>query len=196
MEVRLANERRRDPYAARRLSEFAARCRRGGLAVTPQRTAIIKALLESGEHPRADAIFARVRTVHPHISLATVHRTLETLCEIGEARKVTMLHDSARYDGNLAPHHHVVCVRCRRIRDLEIPALDRMLAGRSELGGFKLLGSSLEIHAMCAACAAEQARLGPIRKRRFKPPDGMGRLIDNQLKRIHFLAREIYGTKH
>ena len=94
---------------------------RGGLAVTPQRLAIIKALLGSGEHPRADAIFAEVRREHPHISLATVHRTLETLCEIGEARKVTMLHDSARYDGNITPHHHVVCVKCRRIRDIEIP---------------------------------------------------------------------------
>ena len=31
----------------------------------------------------------------PHTSLATVHRTLETLCEIGEARKVTLLHDRA-----------------------------------------------------------------------------------------------------
>jgi hypothetical protein len=28
---------------------------------------------------------------------------LETLCEIGEARKVTILHDSARYDGKVAP---------------------------------------------------------------------------------------------
>ena len=92
--------------------------------MTPQRLAIIKALLASAEHPRADAIYARVRKEHPHISLATVHRTLETLCDIGEARKVTMLHDSARYDGNVMPHHHVVCVKCRRIRDIEIPELD------------------------------------------------------------------------
>ncbi len=158
MELQLVNERRRGPYAAKRLSEFAARCRRGGLAVTPQRLAIVKALLDSGEHPRADAIFAAVRIQHPHISLATVHRTLETLCDIGEARKVTTLHDSARYDGNITPHHHVVCVKCRRIRDIEIPSLDRLLAGRSELGGFKVLGSSLEIHALCEDCGAKRAR--------------------------------------
>src|SRR5271155_5581005 len=123
MELQLVNERRRGPYAAKRLSEFADRCRRGGLAVTPQRLAIIKALLGSSDHPRADAIFAEVRRQHPHISLATVHRTLETLCRIGEARKVTVLHDSARYDGNTAAHHHVICVRCRRIRDVEVSGL-------------------------------------------------------------------------
>ena len=158
MELQLVNERRRGPYAAKRLSEFAARCRRGGLAVTPQRLAIIKALLGSGEHPRADAIYAAVRKQHPHISLATVHRTLETLCDIGEARKVTTLHDCARYDGNITPHHHVVCVKCRRVRDLEIPQLDRLLAGQSALGEFTVLGSSLEIHALCEECGAKGAK--------------------------------------
>src|SRR5579862_3551783 len=160
MELQLVNERRRGPYAAKRLSEFAERCRRGGLAVTPQRLAIIKTLLDSGDHPRADAIYASVRLQHPHISLATVHRTLETLCDIGEARKVTMLHDSARYDGNLAPHHHVVCVRCRRIRDVEISGLERVIDANAELKGFRPLGWSLEIQALCDSCrkAASDAR--------------------------------------
>jgi Fur family transcriptional regulator, peroxide stress response regulator len=166
MELQIVSERRRGPYAAKRLSEFAARCRRGGLAVTPQRLAIIKALLSSGDHPRADAIYAAVRLQHPHISLATVHRTLETMCEIGEARKVTMLHDSARYDGNITPHHHVVCVKCRRIRDIEIPHLDRLLAGRSELGEFTVLGSSLEIHALCEECGAKAAKTNRTKKPR------------------------------
>src|SRR5260370_8133976 len=164
MELHLGNERRRARYAAKRLSEFAARCREGGLAVTPQRLAIIRVLLSSAEHPRADAIFAAVRAEHPTISLATVHRTLETLCAIGEARKVTMLHDSARYDGNITPHHHVVCVKCRRIRDIEIPELDRVLQGRSELGEFTVLGSSLEIHALCQKCQSQRARASSGKK--------------------------------
>lgn len=166
MRLNLLSERSRAAYAAKRLSEFAARCRRGGLAVTPQRLAIIKALLSSGEHPRADAIFAAVRIEHPHISLATVHRTLETLCEIGEARKVTTLHDSARYDGNVTPHHHVVCIKCRRIRDIEIPRLDCLLAGQSELGEFTVLGLSLEIQALCEACGAESSRANRREKSR------------------------------
>jgi Fur family peroxide stress response transcriptional regulator len=160
MELQLVNEGRRAGYAAHRLAEFAERCRKGGLAVTPQRLAIIRALLASGDHPRADAICAQVRREHPYISLATVHRTLEKLCEIGEARKVTMLHDSARYDGNVTPHHHVVCVKCRRIRDLEIPELDRMLEGRIALGEFQLLGSSLEVHALCENCAPRRRARG------------------------------------
>jgi Fur family peroxide stress response transcriptional regulator len=158
MELKLFNDGRRAGYAAGRLKEFAERCRKGGLAVTPQRLAIIRALLTSAEHPRADTVYEVVRREHPHISLATVHRTLETLCEIGEARKVTMLHDSARYDGNLAPHHHVVCVKCRRVRDIEIPELEQVLRGRAAIGDFKVLGSSLEIRALCSECSDQHRR--------------------------------------
>src|SRR5579862_4770045 len=160
MKLELVDEQRRAATASRRLAEFAERCREGGLAVTPQRLAIIRALMASADHPRADLIFARVRRQHPHISLATVHRTLETLCEAGEARKVTMLHDSARYDGNVEPHHHIVCVRCRRIRDLEVPELEDVLEGHRELGGFSLLGASLELQALCEQCQRKGHRAG------------------------------------
>lgn len=152
MELQIINDSRRNAYARERMADFAARCRDGGLAVTPQRLAIIEALLATTDHPRAEAVFAAVRKRHPHISLATVHRTLETLCQIGEARKVTTLHDSARYDGNLAPHHHVVCVRCRRIRDVEISGLDHVIGGHAALKGFHPLGWSLEIQALCDEC--------------------------------------------
>ena len=112
-------------------------------------------------------MYETVRREHPHISLATVHRTLETLCEIGEARKVTMLHDSARYDGNLAPHHHVVCVKCRRVRDIEIPELEQVLRGRAAIGDFKVLGSSLEIQALCAQCGE---KMRPRRRAKSASP--------------------------
>src|SRR6516162_159040 len=108
MNLRMVTDQRHAGYARERLEEFATRCHASGLAVTPQRLSIIEALLNSTGHPRAEEVFAQVREEHPHISLATVHRTLETLCRIGEARKVTVLHDTARYDANMTPHQHVV----------------------------------------------------------------------------------------
>jgi Fur family transcriptional regulator, peroxide stress response regulator len=149
-------------YAARRLAEFTGRCRERGLAITPQRVAVMRVLVNSGEHPRAETVFARVCRKFPNISLATVHRTLETLCTIGEARKVTPLHDSARYDGNTAPHHHLVCVRCRKVCDIDVPQFNQLLRGRHSLGEFQLLGCSVEVHGVCKACrmpgAKRQAR--------------------------------------
>ena len=167
MELQIVNDTRRAAYARQRMAHFAARCRQGGLAVTPQRLAIIEALLATTDHPRAEAVFAAVRQRHPHISLATVHRTLETLCQIGEARKVTTLHDSARYDANLAPHHHVVCVRCRRIRDVEISGLEHVIGGHAALQGFRPLGWSLEIQALCDEC--RKSASDAVRPRRRDP---------------------------
>jgi Fur family transcriptional regulator, peroxide stress response regulator len=56
MKAQLVDERQRADYAGRRVAEFAARCRESGLAVTPQRLAIIRALLGSAEHPTADDV--------------------------------------------------------------------------------------------------------------------------------------------
>ena len=125
-ELRLVDRRWRERYSVQRLGEFVARCRKRGIAVTPQRLAVIRALLASENHPTPDEICAAVRRRDPHVSLATVHRILQQFCEAGEARKVTLLHDVARYDGNVEPHHHILCVRCRRVHDIEIPGVDKL----------------------------------------------------------------------
>lgn len=140
-----------------------------GLAITPQRLAVVEALLASKDHPRAESICRKVRRRHPHISLATVHRTLETLCVIGEVRKVTVLHDSARYDGNLDPHHHVICVKCRRIRDIVIDGIEPIVGGNLALDGFTPLGWALEVQALCDRCkssAGDGVNLSPTKTRR------------------------------
>jgi len=153
-EVGLLNREWRGGYSARRLGGFVERCHKHGLSITPQRLAIIRALVATENHPTAEDIYAAVRQKHPHISLATVHRILEQFCEVGEARKVTLLHDSARYDGHVEPHHHILCVGCKRLRDVEIPGLDDILKGRTRIGEFELLGCSLEIVALCGRCRA------------------------------------------
>ena len=158
-EVRLVDRRGHERYSVQRLGEFVARCRKRGIAVTPQRLAVIRALLASENHPSTDQICAAVRRKHPHVSLATVHRILEQFCEVKEARKVTLLHDVARYDGNVEPHHHVLCVRCRRVHDIEIPEVDKLLKGRTSLGQFALLRCSLEIEALCGRCQLAQKRM-------------------------------------
>src|SRR5215471_3823282 len=148
-DLRLLDRRWREKYSLQRLGEFVTRCRKRGIAVTPQRLAVIRALLASENHPSTDEICAAVRREHPHVSLATVHRILEQFCEVGEAHKVTLLHDVARYDGNVEPHHHILCVGCKRVHDIEIREVDKLLEGIPSLGEFSPLRCSLEIEALC-----------------------------------------------
>jgi len=164
-EVRLVDSRTRERYSVHRLGDFVARCRERGIAVTPQRLAVVQALLASEDHPSTDEICAAVRRKHPHVSLATVHRILEQFCEVGEARKVTLLHDVASYDGNVEPHHHVVCIRCRRVHDIEFPEVEKLLEGKTSLGQFALLRCSVEIEALCRRCQLAERRLHADRPR-------------------------------
>jgi Fur family peroxide stress response transcriptional regulator len=181
-ELRLLDPHWRAKYSTRRLDEFVQRCHARGLAVTPQRLAIIRALLASKDHPSAEHISAMVRKQHSHISLATVHRILEQFCEAGEARKVTLLYDSARYDGHAEPHHHIVCVHCKQIRDIEMPAADKLIEGRSSLGEFAVLGCSLEINALCRRCQTNQP--APGRTPRTRRIEGAQASRDNQAGRL------------
>jgi Fur family transcriptional regulator, peroxide stress response regulator len=167
-DLRLLDRPWRERYSVQRLGDFVARCRKRGIAVTPQRLAVIQALLTAENHPSTDELCATVRRTHPHVSLATVHRILEQFCEVGEARKVTLLHDVARYDGNIEPHHHVLCVRCRRVNDIEIPAVDKLLEGTPNLGQFMLLRCSLEIEALCRQCQLAEKRMQTQRPHRIK----------------------------
>ncbi len=142
-ELRLLNPRWLASYSARRVAQFVERCHERGVSVTPQRLEVIRALLTSENHPRAEDIYVAVRKRQP-------------------------LHDSARYDGHVGPHHHVVCVRCRRIRDIEMPEVDKLLDGRTSLGEFSLLGCSLEIDAVCKRCRAQSARTQALRAKPTK----------------------------
>jgi Fur family peroxide stress response transcriptional regulator len=180
--LRLLDAQWRVKYSARRRDDFVQRCHERGLSVTPQRLAIIQALLASKTHPSAEDICATVRKQLPHISLATVHRILEQFCEAGEARKVTPLHESARYDGHAEPHHHVVCVQCKQIRDIEMPAADKLIEGTTSLGEFAVLGCSLEINALCRRCRTNQAAGG--RTPRARRIEGKQPSRDNQVRRM------------
>ena len=103
---------------------FAAHCRRSGLSVTRQRLAIFEALAASREHPSAEDICRAVRKRMPQLSLATVYKNLEALREIGAVSDVNALHEHGRYEAALpgtgagTPHHHLVCVACRKVVDL------------------------------------------------------------------------------
>jgi Fur family peroxide stress response transcriptional regulator len=120
--------------------------------VTPQRIAIYRALLEASDHPNPEAIYARVRTSMPSLSLATIYKTLDTLADLGLVSELPATGNSRRYDANADVHHHLVCTRCDRVTDYYDLALDRIPLP-SRLAGFRARSLSVHIHGLCAACA-------------------------------------------
>ena len=53
-----------------------------------QRELILETVQRSDDHPTADTIYTRVRAQDPKVSLGTVYRNLNLLCENGQLLKV------------------------------------------------------------------------------------------------------------
>src|SRR3990170_3177980 len=106
--------------SAIRLEEVVAKLKASGHRVTPQRLAVIRALISSDEHPSVEALYQQIRSDFPSTSIATVYNTLECLKSLGQVLELPRSGGS-RYDGrNPDPHPHLVCAVCGRIEDVDL----------------------------------------------------------------------------
>lgn len=135
---------------------FAAYCRARGLSVTAQRLAIFEALASSREHPSAEQLHRAVQRKLPSLSLATVYKNLEALKAIGAVTDVNPLHQEARYETTLPgtgagrPHHHLVCISCKKVRDLHDGGLDGLRIGDAQ--GFDVRAVRVQAEGLCPDC--------------------------------------------
>jgi Fur family peroxide stress response transcriptional regulator len=133
--------------------EFRSRCRAAGLALTHQREVIYRAVLESDEHPTPERIFEAVRRQIPAISLATIYKNLHTFLDAGLLAEVSPHYGTLRLEANLGEHHHLVCMRCKAITDLEEDDVAPVHLKRRPPAGFRITRASVEFRGLCAACA-------------------------------------------
>lgn len=142
----------------RRLQQLAQRLRAHGYRMTPQRMAVLRALLDSTRHPSAEEIYQAIHPAYPMISRSTVYKTLATLKELGEVLELEFSDGHNRYDAYLVhPHPHLLCRRCGRIDDYlldDLPALTAAAAARS---GYTGLSARLDFYGLCAACSQAPA---------------------------------------
>ncbi|MFP5212626.1 MAG: Fur family transcriptional regulator [Acidobacteriota bacterium] len=131
--------------------DFIATLRDHGLQVTYQRLAIYQALYNTKQHPSAEVIYQHVKKRFPMISLGTVYKTLERFFEVGLIQKVSPVTEVARYDANLSPHHHMVCVKCQSIQDAENLLADQKIV-MPEGANFHVLRHQVVLQGYCADC--------------------------------------------
>ncbi|MFQ5584660.1 MAG: Fur family transcriptional regulator [Calditrichia bacterium] len=126
-----------------------------GLSVTYQRLLIYKYLLNTQTHPSAEEIYQEIKSEYPSISMATVYKTLETLANHNLIAKVNVLHDLARFDGDTTPHHHLVCLNCKKIVDIYDNRLDDLPLPSNN--GFRVTGYRVQYEGICEDCTTRAA---------------------------------------
>lgn len=126
-----------------------------GLAATHQRKVIFDAIVASPGHYSPEQIYAAVRRRIPSISLATVYKNLRLFVEQGLVREVTPHGPMLRVDGNLDPHHHLVCTRCKSVLDIEGDFVDFKRLARQAPSGFDLKQPLIEVFGLCPGCSVK-----------------------------------------
>lgn len=138
--------------------ELTERLRRRGWRLTAQRRVVADVLAGEHVHLTADAVYGAAKRLLPEISLATVYNTLNQLVEMGEVLEISAGDGPKRYDPNTeTAHHHLCCVECGALRDVQPAGTDRLTLPEGEQHGFELLDVDVVFRGRCPACRAAHA---------------------------------------
>jgi Fur family ferric uptake transcriptional regulator len=127
----------------------------GKLRATPERYAVLDAVVQSQGHFDAEALYYRMISNGVKISRATVYNTLDLLQECGLVTKYRFAENSSRYEKTLGRphHHHLVCLECGDITEFINDRLNRIQEEVCTERHFFPQSSSIQIFGRCGKCA-------------------------------------------
>ena len=120
-----------------RLNRVKQQLQQSSYKLTPQREATVRVLIENEkDHLSAEDVYLKVKDKAPEIGLATVYRTLELLAEIKVLDKINFGDGVARFDlrkeGAKHFQHHLVCMECGKVEEIEDNPYAYILLGYNE----------------------------------------------------------------
>ncbi|MCW3039587.1 MAG: transcriptional regulator family [Solirubrobacterales bacterium] len=132
------------------------RLRAAGLRVTAPRVAVLRVLSEADDHPRVDQVIDRVRAAGGRagtVSVQAVYDVCEALHRRGLANRILVGGGPARYESRVGDnHHHLVCLGCGAIADVDCAVGAAPCLTPSDLHGFRLERSDVTHWGTCRAC--------------------------------------------
>ena len=131
-----------------KISEIRNKLIEKGLKVTPQRIAILEAIIKFNNHPTAENIIDYIRNNHPNIATATVYKVLDALIVNELIKKVKTERDVMRYEAVMESHHHLYCSDSDRIENFFDTELNEMIERyfeQKKIPDFKIEDIKLQI---------------------------------------------------
>jgi Fur family ferric uptake transcriptional regulator len=126
----------------------------GKQRTTPERYAILDAVLESQGHFDADSLYYRLIASGVKVSKATVYNTLDILQECGLVSKYRFAESTSRYEKAFGRphHHHLICLQCGDIIEFINEKLDKIQEDVCSEKNFSAQSSTLQIFGTCSKC--------------------------------------------
>ncbi|HZL00943.1 MAG TPA: Fur family transcriptional regulator [Caulobacteraceae bacterium] len=122
-------------------------CIEKGMRMTEQRRVIARVLSMASDHPDVEELHRRAHAVDPHISIATVYRTVRLFEESGILTRHDFRDGRSRYEEAGEIHHdHLIDMKSGKVVEFvddEIEALQAAIARRL---GYRLVDHRLELY--------------------------------------------------
>lgn len=124
-------------------------CLEKNMRMTDQRRVIARVLSAAHDHPDVEELHRRAHAVDPHISIATVYRTVRLFEEAGIIDRLDFRDGRSRYEEHTDDHHdHLIDMKTGQVVefvDEEIEALQEAIARKL---GYRLVDHRLELYGM------------------------------------------------
>jgi Fur family peroxide stress response transcriptional regulator len=118
------------------------------LKITPQRIAVLEAIIGLDNHPSIDYLLQYLQLNFPHVAPGTVYKNLDLFVAKGIIKRVITDKDSVRYDAVLEKHHHLYCADIERIEDYYDDELNKIIDNyikKKKIPNFKVKEIKLQI---------------------------------------------------
>jgi Fur family transcriptional regulator, ferric uptake regulator len=132
--------------------KFEEKLKHKGLKITPARLGILELLDKSRKPLQTEDIWKKTQK---KFDQATVYRTVKTLTEEGILKQIDFKQGHAYYEVNDKDkhHHHLVCINCSKVVDIEQCDTIKLEKNALKSLGFKsVVDHSLEFFGVCSAC--------------------------------------------
>jgi Fe2+ or Zn2+ uptake regulation protein len=124
-----------------------------GMRVTNQRSLIMEIIRQGKGHLDADEIYRRAREKEPRLSLSTVYRTLQMLKKLDLVDELHFDEEHHHYEVKpAAEHHHLVCLDCGKVIEINYPLSRDIKRNVPEARGFDILETEVRMTGYCAKC--------------------------------------------
>ena len=140
-------------------SQIEQACIDKGLKMTGQRRLIARVLSDARDHPDVEEVYRRAVVLNPHISLATVYRTVRLL----EAADILERHEfrdgRARYEAVSDEHHdHLIDIDTGDVVEFNNEEIERIQTKIAKELGYRLVDHRLALYGVRLKRGAEHGK--------------------------------------
>lgn len=122
-------------------------CFEKGMRMTDQRRVVARVLSQSHDHPDVEELYRRASAVDPHISIATVYRTVRLFEEAGIISRHDFRDGRSRYEEATDDHHdHLIDMKSGKVVEFVDEEIERLQKAIAHRLGYKLVAHRLELY--------------------------------------------------